>query len=77
MFLAGAILYLIGTILVTILGNVPLNDQLAAVSPTDPGARELWEHYLSRWTMWNTVRTVAPMAAALLFTLGLMKNAGA
>ncbi len=76
-FLGGAILYLVGTILVTALGNVPLNDQLAAVSATDPGARDVWERYLGRWTMWNHVRTAAAMAAALLFSLGLFKNAGA
>ncbi len=75
-FLAGAIFYLVGTFLVTALGNVPLNDQLAALSPTDPGARDAWEHYLSRWTMWNHVRTAAAMVAALLYTLGLMQNGG-
>ncbi len=73
-FLGGAIFYLVGTFLVTMLGNVPLNDQLAAVSATDPGARDVWEHFLSRWTVWNHVRTVAAMAAALLYTLGLMKG---
>ena len=31
-FLGGAILYVVGTVLVTGLGNVPLNDQLAAVA---------------------------------------------
>ncbi len=75
-FLGGALFYLVGTILVTMFGNVPLNDQLAAVSATDPGAREVWEHYLGRWTMWNHVRTAAAMVAALLYTLGLMQNAG-
>ncbi len=75
-FLGGALFYLVGTILVTIVGNVPLNDQLAAVSATDPSAREVWEHYLDRWTMWNHVRTAAAMVAALLYTLGLMQNAG-
>ena len=73
LFLGGALFYFVGTFLVTGLGNVPLNDQLAAVSATDPGAHEVWEHYLGRWTMWNHVRT----AAALLYTLGLMKNGGA
>ena len=34
----GALFYLVGTFLVTALGNVPLNDQLAAVSATDPAA---------------------------------------
>ncbi len=75
-FLAGAIFYLVGTFLVTALGNVPLNDQLAAVSATDPGAREVWERYLGRWTMWNHVRTAAAMVAALLYSLGLMQNGG-
>ena len=62
---------------VTALGNVPLNDQLAAVSATDPGALDVWERYLGRWTMWNHVRTAAAMAAALLYSLGLMQNGGA
>lgn len=75
-FLGGAFFYLVGTILVTMLGNVPLNDQLAAVSATDPAARDVWKHYLVRWTLWNHVRTVAAMIAALLYTLGLMQNGG-
>ncbi len=75
-FLGGAISYLVGTFLVTVIGNVPLNDQLAAVSATDPGARKVWEHYLGRWTMWNHVRTAAAMAAALLYSLGLIQNGG-
>ena len=73
-FLGGALFYLVGTILVTVLGNVPLNDQLAAVSATDPAARDVWEHYLGRWTMWNHVRTAAAMVAALLYSLGLIQN---
>jgi len=76
LFLAGALFYLVGTILVTMLGNVPLNNQLAIVSATDPGTREVWEHYLDRWTMWNHVRTVAATVAALLYTLGLLQNVG-
>ena len=73
-FLGGAILYFVGTFLVTIAGNVPLNDQLAAVSATDSTAVTLWEHYLDRWTMWNHVRTAAAMLAALLFIVGLIQN---
>ncbi len=75
-FLGGAFCYVVGTFLVTGLGNVPLNDQLAAVSATDTAAPDIWQHYLSRWTMWNHVRTAAAMAAAMLYTLGLMQNGG-
>ena len=77
LFLGGAVLYLAGTFLVTIFGNVPLNDQLAGISTTDPGAVQRWEHYLDRWTFCNHVRTIAAMLAALLFCLGLLKNTGA
>lgn len=58
-FLGGAICYIGGTLLVTVLGNIPLNEQLAAGSATDPDAAKLWGHYLDRWTMWNHVRPLA------------------
>jgi uncharacterized membrane protein len=74
-FLAGALLYFIGTFLVTGFGNVPLNEQLAAVTATDDDAVTVWEHYLDRWTLLNTVRTVAATAAAFSFTVGLMQHA--
>ena len=70
----GAIFYFVDTFLVTMLRNVPLNDQLATVSATDPAAIDVWEHYLDRWTTWNHVRTGAAIVAALLFSLGLMQN---
>ena len=68
----GAASYLIGTFLVTGFGNVPLNERLAAVSPSDQGADSLWEHYLDRWTLLNTARTGAAAFAALMFALGLL-----
>jgi len=75
--LAGALFYLVGTVLVTMLGNVPLNNRLAAVSASDPAARDVWEHYLGRWTMWNHIRAGAAMIAALLYTLGLIQGGAA
>ena len=73
-FMGAAVLYIVGTFLVTIFRNVPLNNQLAAMSATDPATRDVWDHYLDQWTMWNHVRTVAAMVAALLYTVGLMQN---
>lgn len=70
-FLAGAAFYLGGTFLATMLGNVPLNNRLSAVSATAPGAPGTWRHYLRRWTLWNHLRSVAAMLAALLYTVGL------
>ena len=69
--LASAI-YLVGCIGVTMFRNVPLNNVLAAVTPGTPEAAALWTRYLSEWTFWNTVRTVAPLASAVLFTMALL-----
>ena len=55
-FLAGAVSYFVGTFLVTGLGNVPQNNELAAVSPADASSAGVWERYLQRWTFLNTVR---------------------
>ena len=73
-FLAGAICYLAGTFLVTMGGNVPLNDRLAAVTANDDAARAVWSHYLKRWTQWNHVRTAAATAAVLLCAVGLTQT---
>lgn len=69
--LAGGLLYLIGTFLVTMVFNVPRNDALAAVAPASPEGARLWADYLSSWTAWNHVRTVAALAAAAAFSLAL------
>ncbi|MGO4831582.1 DUF1772 domain-containing protein [Rhizobiaceae sp. 2RAB30] len=69
--LAGALLYLVGVIVVTIAFNVPLNDQLAAVAPESAAGAELWQRYLSTWVGWNHLRTLAPIVSMVLFVLAL------
>ncbi len=68
-WLLGSLLYLIGTLLVTIAFNVPLNDALAIVKPDSAEGANLWAKYLTNWTIWNHVRTVAALAAAALLTI--------
>jgi uncharacterized membrane protein len=72
LLLSACLLYLVGTIGVTIVFNVPLNNVLAVVQPGTPEAGTLWAHYLKRWTMWNTVRTVAATAALILFVMAML-----
>jgi uncharacterized membrane protein len=69
--LAGGVLYLVGTFLVTMVCNVPLNDALAKLSPADPLSAASWADYVSRWTLWNHVRTGAAIAATGAFALAL------
>lgn len=61
--LAGSLNYFVGSILVTMICNVPLNNKLASVKPDSTEGKTVWTH-LSVWTAWNHVRTTASLAAA-------------
>jgi uncharacterized membrane protein len=71
--LAGSVLYLIGTFVATMLGNVPLNNLLASITPADPDAAQKWDQYVTRWTAWNHLRTAASLCAMLCFILVLRR----
>jgi uncharacterized membrane protein len=68
---AGGVLYFVGTFLVTILFNVPLNNALEKRSADAPDAADHWAHYAARWTRWNHVRSAAAIAATAAFMLAL------
>ncbi|QHO76735.1 hypothetical protein ACH79_33000 [Bradyrhizobium sp. CCBAU 051011] len=65
--LVGGVLYVLGMFVVTMTFNVPLNNALAAADPASQEAASLWARYLTDWTFWNHVRTVASTAACALF----------
>jgi uncharacterized membrane protein len=67
--LAGGALYFVGTFLVTLIFNVPMNNTLKPLGRADPRGATYWPHYLAGWTTWNHVRTVAALAAAVLLSL--------
>ena len=69
--LAGSLAYVLGAFLVTMIANVPRNDALAPLDPDSVNAATEWVSYLSEWTRWNHVRTVAALVAAALLTVSL------
>lgn len=70
--LGGAVSYVAGVWLVTIVGNVPLNQRLAEVEPADAASSQIWEDYLDRWTKLNSKRAGSAVCAALLFSVALV-----
>jgi len=70
----GAVFYLVGTILVTMVFNVPRNDALARVDPSTADASRVWTEFVRSWTMWNHVRTIAALTAAALLTFALYSS---
>ena len=77
LILAGCAAYLIGSMLVTMICNVPLNDALAAAHTPDTSTDALWRQYLSTWTAWNHVRTVSSTAAMVLLIVGMCRGGAA
>lgn len=73
--LVGSLLYLVGTVLVTIVFNVPLNEALARVDPGSTDGASLWVSYLADWTVWNHIRTAAALAASASLTIALCYQA--
>lgn len=69
LIIVGALLFVLGCVVVTMAINVPLNDALAAVDPSGPAGVDVWSDYLARWTRWNHVRTAAAAGASVLLIL--------
>lgn len=69
--IGGSLSYLLGTIVVTIVCNVPLNDALAAIDPASGNAAPFWVESARQWTAWNHVRTISGIVAAALFLIAM------
>lgn len=64
----GASVFFVGTFLVTLVFNVPLNNKLMNASDSGSGIEDVWQEYVSHWLLWNHVRTFSStIAIALLF----------
>ncbi|MFC4943967.1 DUF1772 domain-containing protein [Pseudonocardia sp. GCM10023141] len=68
--IAGAILYVIGSLGVTMAANVPLNNALDRVDAAS--ASQAWARYAGPWTLRNHVRAVASTAGSVVFVLALI-----
>jgi uncharacterized membrane protein len=65
--LVGGVLYVVGMFVVTMVFNVPLNNELAKVPLGSPESAILWAKYLKQWTFWNHIRTIASTVAFASF----------
>lgn len=69
--LVASVLYLVGVVALTALYHVPRNNRLDRVDPNSAAGKDYWATYLREWVPMNHVRTLAPLAAAVLLTLSL------
>lgn len=69
-FIAGGAVYVVGTFLVTLFGNVPMNRRLDALAVDGPETEAYWAHYAVTWTRWNHVRTAASALSSAALLVG-------
>jgi uncharacterized membrane protein len=69
--IGASVLYILGTIGVTIVRNVPLNNELAALDPESQSVVPFWATYVSKWTAWNHLRALSALLAAGMFMIAL------
>ncbi len=75
LFLAAAILFFVGIGLVTIFGNVPLNEVLDTSNLETLSKIELHElrnKFEQPWNRWHTIRTVSSFSAFTLLIIGML-----
>lgn len=74
LFLAGVVVYLLGTVVVTVAVHLPMNDAIATWSTASPP--DDWTAVRARWTLWNHVRTVAAIVSFVLSLAALVSYGG-
>ena len=69
----GAATYLLGGLVLTMVINVPMNEDLAHHTGvlTEPDAARIWADYSGPWQFWNTARTLASGTALAFAANGL------
>lgn len=77
LMLIASVLYLIGTVGVTALGNVPLNNQLAALNLIDMSPQKLLEFrkfYENNWNRLHFIRTIFAVCSFVFTVLAVFTH---
>lgn len=61
--------YLPSVFLMTIIGNVPMNNKLDSLDPASPDGHRYWLEYGRKWTRLNHARSIGSVLTAGLYTI--------
>lgn len=76
LFIFAATVYFLGTILVTSLGNVPLNNELEALNIGDMSQNKMATfrlYYEMKWNRLHSIRTLFSLISFILLATGTLK----
>ncbi|MEM1188511.1 MAG: anthrone oxygenase family protein [Pseudomonadota bacterium] len=67
--IAATVIYLSGVFLVTVRGNVPMNQRLDVLEADSDAGRSYWSQYCLHWTRLNHVRTLGCFTTGALYAV--------
>jgi uncharacterized membrane protein len=71
LIIAG-LLYFFGVFVVTVIGNVPMNNALEALPQGGDDAQAYWPEYVKGWVLWNHLRWVTALGASVSYVIAAM-----
>ncbi len=71
LIIAG-LLYFFGVFVVTVIGNVPMNNVLEALPLGGDGAQAYWPEYVKGWVLWNHLRWVTALGSSIAYVIAAM-----
>jgi uncharacterized membrane protein len=78
LLIAAAVIYTVGVVVVTIFGNVPLNELVDKTNLTTASAEDLKtlrSNFETKWNQFHTIRTVTAIIAFILLIISAMQIA--
>jgi len=63
----AAAIYGVTVFCVTIIGNVPMNENLDRLNYSNSESHDYWIHYVKQWTRLNHIRTLGAIATAICY----------
>lgn len=75
LLLTATVVYAIGVIGVTALGNIPLNEALNSFSISSASVKEIAAqrtHFETPWNTWHTIRTIAAIGSLILVIIACL-----
>lgn len=71
LLISAGLLYVVGSFVVTVRFNVPMNNRLERLATDSAEAADYWPQYVHQWGRWNHVRALASAASCVCSALAL------
>ena len=70
--IVGGLLYFFGVFVVSMVGNIPMNQRLEALPQGGVAAQAYWPDYVKGWVWWNHIRWVSALGTSVCYMISVV-----